>query len=116
MSWSPNQWALVQGNEAKLVVHVLDHNGDPLNISGATTIKIGLKKADGTFFSKDAETGFSFGEPMDMLFVYGFTLTAVETALLPIGENQNIMIKVGFGDNVRSYLIKKSLSVRTVSL
>ncbi len=116
MSWQPNNWGITKGNEAKLVVHVLDQNGEPLNISGATAICLCIKKIDGTAIEKVAEAGWTFGEPTEMIFVYGFTLTAEETDLLPLTEKQNVMIKVTFGSIVKKYLIPKALSVRNVQL
>jgi hypothetical protein len=114
--WAPNTWGITKGNEAKIVVHVLDQNGDPINISGATAISLCVKKVDGTSIEKAAETGWTYGEPMEVIFIYGFLLTAEETDLLPLAEKQNVMVKITFGAIVKKYLIPKALSVRNVTL
>lgn len=114
--WAPNNWVITSGNEAKLVAHLFDVDGSPLNISGASAVKLGFKRADESYFEKQAESGFSWGEPMDILFVYGFTLSSEETALLPIRDKQKVLVKVCFGSNVRAYQLQGALSVRNVSL
>lgn len=101
--WYPNHITVCKGADNKFCVHLLKESGEAANISGATAVNIRLKNADNSVLTKNAADGYANGLGLNMIFIYGFILTAQEVALLPDGPNQAIEIEIMFGQ-VPQYL------------
>ncbi len=115
--WAPNVWNLVSGEEARIALHVLDKNGDPLNISGATAIKLRIKNADGSYLERQADVGMVFGRPLAPLNIYGFSFTCEEVAAMPVKAKQPVIVKILYGDDkVFSYVIPSGLTIENVQI
>lgn len=110
MQWIPNSWCLVKGNDESIVLHVLDVDGTPLNISGATSVSLKVPMADGTVVKRAAAAGFSFGY-LRPIFVYGFSFTAAETVLMAVKPGQTVEVEVDFGNLIKTIPIAKALTV-----
>lgn len=109
-SWAPNTWILNKGDDEQIMVHLIDVNGAPINISGASLIQLLIKNADNSVLTLAAVSGIAvgLGQPF---WVYTFTLTAAETALLPIVSAAKVEVQVTFGGPVQKYAIQSSLTV-----
>jgi|WetSurMetagenome_2_1015567.scaffolds.fasta_scaffold610756_2 hypothetical protein len=108
--WIPNKFKIVKGRDYQIAVHLLDSDGVPITISGATAVSLLIKKADNTILEKAAYTGFASGYS-NPLWIYAFLLTASETALFTIDKDQSIEIKILFGTAIQVFEITKSLTV-----
>lgn len=108
--WKPNVWKIQQGEESRVLLHLLDENGEPMNLSGATAIAVEVKNQDSSVLTKPAESGISWGE-MRPLFIYGFTFSAEEAAALAVKAAQDIIVKVSYGSKVFRYIMPKTMTV-----
>jgi hypothetical protein len=108
--WKPNAWCVRQGEEAKVLLHVLDASGAVMNISGANAVSVRLKNQDGTFTTKAVDQGIAWGT-FNPIWVYGLTFTAEETAKLPVRADQSIDVMIGFGEKVFHNLLPKVMTV-----
>lgn len=116
MAWTPNNWSIVAGEAAKFLVILLDSHGEPLNITGATAIKIQLPKTDGSILEKNADIGFTWGRPIQPLYIYGFALTPAETELLLKASKQSVLVNILYGEEVYHHTIRNALNVSAVSV
>lgn len=111
----PNQWAMTRGTDSEVVVHILDVDKTPLNISGASGVFLRIKNSDGTINEKAASTGFAYGI-LKPLFIYGFLFSATETQNFPVGANQAVELKITYGSFVQIIPIANSLNVGNSAL
>ena len=109
-NWVPNTWIVNKGDDAQLMVHLLDVNGVPINISGASAINLLIVNADKSILSVPALAGIAVGMGSPF-WVYTFLLTAAQTALLPIAAKANVEIQVLWGTNSQKFLVQSSLTV-----
>lgn len=110
MTFKLNQWQFVRGEAVQFICVLLDANQVPINISGATAISFALKKEDGTLLEKPADNGYSWGI-LPQVYVYGFSLTEVESALLKLGKAQTLVARVTISGHVKNICFEKSVEV-----
>lgn len=110
MQWLPNIWSLIRGNDEQIVVHLLDIDKTPLNISGASGVILKVPMSDGSVLRKVAATGFAYGM-LRPIYIYGFSFTATETAAMLAKPNQTVEVEIDFGGAVKTFPIPSSLSV-----
>lgn len=110
MKWVPNQWTVIRGQDEQLCVVLLDAEGVPVNISGASAINMRLYLADRSLLVKAAYTGTAFGV-MFPLYMYGFQFTGAETLLFAKAPAQLVEIEVVFGNQFKVLEYPKSLTV-----
>lgn len=110
MTWAPNKWTINKGEAEKLLVHALDEDGDPISLSGVSSVEVQFKNADLTTLSKPVETGFTWGI-LPPISVYGISLTAAETALFAVGV-QTVQLSLIFSGGLRQIIdYRKALIV-----
>lgn len=112
MQFVMNKWTLVKGNDEQLVVHMLDTDGTPLNLTGASHVYLKMPLTDGSVLKKESSQGFSFGY-LRPVFIYGFLLTAADLALMSVGTNKDVEVEVDYGDHAitKTFPIKSSLNI-----
>lgn len=111
----PNQWLITRGCDSEIVVHILDTDKTPINVSGASGIYLRIKNSDNTILERAAATGFAYGY-LKPLFVYGFAFTAAETQNFPVGANQTVELKIVVGTAVTYIPIANALNVGNTAL
>jgi hypothetical protein len=110
MKWIPNQWTIIRGQDEQLCVALVDSDGIPVNISGATQVNMRLYQADKTLLVKPAYNGISWGV-MTTLYMYGFQFSGAETLLLAKAAAQTIEIEIQYGAQFKVLEFPKSLTV-----
>jgi len=111
MGWQVNSETVIRGSEAHLLAVLLDTQGNPVNISGATQVRIRLKNQDSSYLVKAAAAGFCYGAGPQALWMYSFDLTTDETQALPLGKAQTVDIEILFGSILHHLLLPKYLTV-----
>lgn len=109
MQFVINKWKVIQGQDEQLCVFLIDSDGAPVSISGASAVHAVFLNQDGSKLEKVAFSGWSCGISAP-LWVYGFQLTAIETAALLLGTS-GVEIKVLFGTLQRWLNFPNSLIV-----
>jgi hypothetical protein len=109
-TWRVNTWNIHRGGDCQLCVHLLDSvNTLPINIAGASVIKLLLKNSDGSVLMVQADQGLAVGLGQQ-IFIYSFPLTAAQTALLPLQTAAPVEVEVFWGDRIQKYLLSSSLT------
>lgn len=101
---------LYRGRPEQLAVLLQDAAGVRLPTCGVTSVSAVLKNEDNSLIEKAAAAGSSWGYG-NPLFVYSFNFTAVETALLKVGTNQSVWIKLTFASTVLTFKLDGIFSV-----
>lgn len=107
MKFVLNQFTLYRGQDEQFVVALIDDDGMPVNISGATAISLLLKKADNTLLEKVPYTGMAVGVTSQIWF-YAFNLSRAESSDLLVGPKQSIEFKITMGTGAIRYLVMKN--------
>lgn len=108
--YQTNKASLYRGRPHDLVVTLVDSAGEQFHTCGFTGTMIRLEKQDGSFLEKTPSGGFQFGV-LNPTFMQVFSLTAEETALLKLGPEQSVFLKIIFGANSAKYQLKRFLEV-----
>lgn len=106
-----NQLTLCRGQDDQFLVFLLDEEGAPVNISGATAISLLLLKTDLSLLEKAPVNGMAVGV-ISQVWLYSFSISAAESRDLKLAVKQTIELKVTMGSGAIRYVpIRNCLSV-----
>lgn len=114
--WTPNKIALIKGQSDDVAIFLLQADGSPLNVTGASAIYLMYKDSAGTVLTKSAVDGYSRGKGDKAFWIYGFSFSSDETSAMPEAKNQTIVIKIMYGSDFRYQTIANCLSVSAMPL
>lgn len=108
--WLPNVWNFIRGNDEEAILHMLDVDKSPINLTGATAITLKIIMNDGSVLRKAAVTGFSHGV-FRPIFIYGFAFTPDETLAMKLGLNQTVEMEIAYNALTKTFPIFNCLNV-----
>ncbi len=109
--WTPNKISLIKGQADNIAIFLLQADGSPLNIAGATAVHLLYKDANGVTIDKPAAVGWTYGLGDKAFWVYGFEFSSAETAALLTAKDQAVVVKIVYGSNCRFLTIAACLTV-----
>jgi len=110
MQWLPNKWTVTRGDDAQVILHLLDADGTPLNLSGASAIKLVIKNQDNSKLTLDPTQGITAGLARSV-WIYSYMITAEQSALLPLSTNAVVEAEIHFSSFIQRFPIASVLTV-----
>lgn len=109
MKWFPNKWDVTRGDDAQLVVHLLDSEGNPINAHATTGVSLLLKNEDGSVITKAATSGIASSLASE-ISIFLFDFTGAETALLPVVSGESVELQIHFGSRYQKFELVNALT------
>ena len=105
-----NKITIVKGEDRTLQLGILEPNGNPYDLTGATEIIVGLENDDGTFLQlKYTESKVSIVQAK--AGTISATITATQSALLKAGNSMDFHAKITISSAVRKAIFEGLLNV-----
>lgn len=110
LSFKPEYFQVYTGEDRDLPLRIINIDGTPFSLVGATEIEARFKKADGGVLSKKLTTaGIVVGS--DILGKITVKLTAADTALLLVGAKQSFTVHMTLPTGIRKVNYATAITV-----